>query len=48
MTLAGINGAEFKGFLVQARTGNKVVGSFDVDGTNEKAQTIDCPNGKKV
>ncbi|XP_046737773.1 putative defense protein Hdd11 [Diprion similis] len=47
VTIEGINGEKFKGFLVQARQGKEILGSFPLDPNDKEAQTIDCPKGEK-
>ncbi|XP_015524834.1 putative defense protein Hdd11 [Neodiprion pinetum] len=47
ITLEALDHATFKGFLVEGRQGNDIIGSFSVDPNDKEAQTIDCPKGEK-
>lgn len=39
---------KIRGFMVQARQGNNIVGSFKVDDKNSFVQLMDCGSGKGV
>ncbi|XP_046472885.1 putative defense protein 3 [Neodiprion pinetum] len=47
VTIKGRDKEEFKGILLQARLGDKIVGTFDVDPADTNVQTIDCPKGER-
>lgn len=45
VTLEGTNGNKFKGFIVQGRVGDSIVGSFEVNPNDEEVQFLNCPSG---
>ncbi|XP_046737770.1 putative defense protein Hdd11-like [Diprion similis] len=47
VTVKGHDQELFKGILIQARLGDQIVGTFDVDPADTKVKTIDCPKGER-
>jgi hypothetical protein len=50
VTLKSTTAATFKGFLVQARSGNSktALGTFDVSQGTNAGKTLNCPKGTAV
>lgn len=50
VTLKSTTAATFKGFLVQARSGNSktALGTFDVSQGTNTGKTLNCPKGTAV